>query len=274
MLRSGAGDIRFGRVTKHFTGEMPCRRGEYKPHEKDAKVIAGGVGRHDSQPWIAPVKTRIVYPPSKNRQTRIPLEFDWSPFETQTKKAEAEYWAVVGVRPLAGSPPIPDPEGHQLPDGSVINKMTFDEKPWLDSAPVEVQAKVGYTNFANDLVRTRDLKQGQFWAAEDRKHREAKQARAADASQPPPARIPDSLESFHGRRCKNCLRRVPEDAHGKVRYCSERCRNRSEYASRMGLAGTVQPGIELSSFAVDGKRVGLDTDELGFSRLLAGTRGD
>ena len=29
-------------------------------------------------------------------------------------------------------------------------------------------------------------------------------------------------------------------------------------------------GVELSSFAVDGKRIGIDTDDLGFTRLLAG----
>lgn len=99
---------------KYFTGEMPLRSGNYRPTEKDAKDLAGGVGRHDSQEWIPPTKTRIVYPgdprnrvphayglgcevklnlhpglmvpiasKGENRQTKIPLESDWSPFESQ-----------------------------------------------------------------------------------------------------------------------------------------------------------------------------------------------
>jgi hypothetical protein len=157
-----------------------------------------------------------------------------------------------------------------MPEGSavkVINLMTFDDQPWLDTAPLEVQAKAGYTNFVNDLSATRDLAPGEYWAKEDRKHRKAGPQRAADASQPP-TRVKDSLANLRGRLCRSCLGRVPEHEHGRVRYCSERCRNRSEYARSSGQVGTVSPGIELSSFAVDGKRIGIDTDDLGFSRLL------
>jgi len=84
----------------YFTDEMPIRRGEHWPYEKQAKDIARGVGKYDKQPWISPVntapsrgrswepvtprpRTLITYPEGKNRQTLIPLESDWSPFEEQ-----------------------------------------------------------------------------------------------------------------------------------------------------------------------------------------------
>jgi len=239
---------------------IPLRCGEYKPIEKLAKELAGGVGPHDSQPWIPPVKTPINYPVGKNRQTSIPFVFDWSPWTPERKTAQPKRWK---------RPSIPDPEGHKLPDGSVINPLSFDDQPWLDSAPIDEQAKVGYTNSSNDLIAVGNPSPGEFWAEDDRRHRAAKAPKAADASQPP-KRLTDSLASLRGRQCRNCLGRIPEDAHGKTRHCSDRCRDRSKYIRRRGGAGTVSPGVELSSFAVDGKRVGIDTGDLGFRRLLSG----
>lgn len=324
---------------KHFTAEMPLRSGDHKPTEKLAKDLAGGVGWHDSQPWEhQPLRERIHYPPRKDRQTRIPLESSWK--DTEPNEATLRRrgcWPVCRhtadqcpTKPeydarSSWAPPIPNPEGHRLPKGMrfkgqwVINTMTFDDRPWLDSAPIEVQSKAGYPNFTNDvaalekatekgLLRTDDLGRwyrkdwgpGDFWAREDRKHRKASappKLSTADASQPPDPRLldradewlrmtpeqkqerraqgdtfpyfpPDSLSSLRGRRCKSCLGRMPDQARTKVRYCTERCRNRSENAQRRGLAGTISSDIELSSFAVDGKRIGIDTVDLGFSRLL------
>jgi hypothetical protein len=74
---------------------MPLRSGDHKPTEKQAKELAGGVGWHDNQEWIPPVstapsrgrspepvtpceRTPIVYPENKKRQTKIPLEMNWS----------------------------------------------------------------------------------------------------------------------------------------------------------------------------------------------------
>lgn len=75
---------------KYFTGEIPLRSGECWETEKLAKdcpdragARLGGVGRYDNQPWTPPVKTPIVYPEGKSLQARIPLEFDWSPFESR-----------------------------------------------------------------------------------------------------------------------------------------------------------------------------------------------
>ena len=47
---------------------------------------------------------------------------------------------------------VPKPEGDKLPDYSVINPMAFStkEETHLDMAPIEEQAKAGYTNFSND----------------------------------------------------------------------------------------------------------------------------
>ncbi|OBY33101.1 hypothetical protein ACT18_04575 [Mycolicibacter kumamotonensis] len=245
---------------------MPLRQGDYAPLERQAKQLAGGVERHDSQPWVPPIKVAIDYPVNKNRQTRIPDQFDWSPFMPKRKAA-----AYLDPKPWP-APPIPKPEGHRMPEGfavQVVNQMSFDDKPWLDSAPIDVQAKAGYTNFANDLAAKGNPKPGEFWAEDDRKHRIAKRPKAADASQPPPKRLTDSLASLRGRLCRNCLGRIPADTHGKVRYCSDRCRDRGKYIRRRGEAGTVSPGVELSSYAVGGKRFGIDTDDMGFPRLLA-----
>ena len=181
-----------------------------------------------------------------------------------------DYHYITGS-PGRNKPPIPDPKGHRLPDETVINKMTFDEQPWLDTAPLDVQAKAGYTNFGNDLDAEGNPLPGEYWAEEDRQHRKASAPKlcSADASRPPKP-LRDSVASLRGRQCRNCLGRIPEDAHGKVRYCSERCRNRSEYVTGSGQAGTVNPGIELSTFSVDRKRIGIDTDDRGFYRLLVG----
>ena len=247
-------------------GPIPLRFGECKPLEKIAKDLAGGVGWHDSQPWIPPIKVVIDYPVNKNRQTSIPYMFDWSPFMPKRKTKQPKPWT---------QPAIPNPEGHKLPDGSVINSMSFDEKPWLDSAPIDVQAKAGYANRSNDLAvletadkkclyRTDDLGRsyiegdgpGDYWRAVDREHRKAKTPKAADASQPPPKVITDSLHR-RGNWCRNCFGRIPEDAHGKIRHCSVRCRDRGKYVRRHGQSGCVSPGIELASYSVAGKRFGI-----------------
>nr|WP_046283814.1 hypothetical protein [Mycobacterium sp. UM_NZ2] len=260
-------------------GPIPLRFGTYGPHEKAAKELAGGVGWHDSQPWIPPIKVVIDYPVNKNRQTCIPFMFDWSPFMPKRKAKQPKPWP---------QPAIPNPEGHKLPDGSVINSMSFDEKPSLDSAPIDVQAKAGYANGSNDLAvlatadkkclyRTDDLGRsyiegdgpGDYWRAVDRDHRKAKIPKAADASQPPTP-LTDSLAGLRGRRCRNCLGRIPEDVHGKTRHCSVRCRDRGKYVRRHGQSGCVSPGIELASYSVAGRRFGIDTGDLGFCRLLTG----
>jgi hypothetical protein len=262
---------------KYFTDEIPLREGKWPPVEKEAKELAGGVGRHDSQPWIAPVKTPITYPVSKNSiQTRIPLESSWNEFQrrcypvcrhtgdqcpTKPQYAAGSSWTYSWVRSA-------DPEGHKLPDGSVINTMAFDDEPWLDSAPIDVQAKARYTNFSNDMIAKGDLKPGEYWTKEDAKHRSAKRQKAADASQPPKP-LSDSASSFQGRFCKSCLNTISEGTHGKTLYCSDRCRHRSEYIRRRGDLGVISPRVELSAFTVDRKRIGIDTDDLGFSRLLA-----
>jgi hypothetical protein len=262
-----------------FTAEMPLREGKYAPIEKQAKEWAGGFGEGE-QPWIPvrtaeklfdangtrylvpPVKAQIIYPEGKNLPTGIPYMFDWSTWEPKRRPKlldPEKSWA----------PSIPAPEGHRLPDGSVINKMTFDDKPWSDSAPIDVQAKSGYTNFSNDLIAEGELKPGEYWTGVDREHRNAKRQKAVDASQPPKRSLSDSLASLRGRQCRNCFRRIPDNAHGKVRYCpGERCRDRSEYARRSGQVGTLNPGIELSTFTVDGQQIGIDTDDRGFTRLL------
>lgn len=247
--------------------EMPLRRGGYAPLERQARELAGDVRCRDAigchQPWTPAIKTPISYPPRKNRPTRIPFGEDWTPFQRSKRRV----WKPI--KPENSWVPIaPDPEGDLLPDDSVINVMTFDDKPWLDMLPVEDQAKVGYTNFANDVQVVKPLEPGQYWKEEDRKHRKAKRQRAANASQPPAD--PESwLSSLRGRICKGCFDRMPED-HAKVRYCSEQCRNHSENAHRRGTVGTMRPGIELSGFAINGKLVGLATEDLGFIRLLAG----
>lgn len=142
---------------KYFTGEMPLRSGDHKPTEKDAKDLAGGVGWHDSQPWIPPVKTPIVYPEGKKtRQLPVPMESAWSTFEpgcypvcrhtadqcpTKPQYRDKDQWEWRRPGQRVALPPIPNPEGHRMPEGSavqVINKMTFDEKPWLDTAPIDV----------------------------------------------------------------------------------------------------------------------------------------
>src|SRR5262245_12803252 len=117
----------------HMSEPMRLRYGQDKELEAQAKALAGGVGWHDSQPWIPPVKERIVYPPNKNRQTKIPLMFDFSAV-MDAEKPRKTYYDCSGYssgRPTKSwAPPIPDPEGHRLPDESVINEMTFDDKPW------------------------------------------------------------------------------------------------------------------------------------------------
>jgi hypothetical protein len=270
---------------------MPLRSGDHKPTEKLAKDLAGGVGWHDSQPWTPAVKTPIVYPPGKNRQTKITLESDWT-FASEetlkrrkcwpvcrhtgdqcpTKPTYPQGWDATGAKDTGRTDAVrlPEPEGHQLPSGDqeTVNVQKFDPKPWLDTAPLEVQAKAGYTNFHNDLIADAPILPHTTWPDRIRLHRNGPPRRATEDASVPPEPLKDSLKGLRGRQCRNCLRRVPEDAHGKVRYCSDRCRHRGEYARRRGQAGTVGPGIELSSFAVDGKRVGIDTEDLGFSRLL------
>jgi hypothetical protein len=203
--------------------------------------------------------------------------------------------------------PIPDPEpADTLPGDIGINAMSFDEKPWLDTMPIEDFAMVGWTQLANatgaddngkNVAGT--LQPGEYWREQDRKHRKASAAprpateepwrsvrfAAIDGtpldldslelttSGPQPAEDSLTLWLRNRRLCKNCFRHflMPDDeVRANTRYCSERCRNRSEYASRHGQVGTVRRGVELSSFAVDGKRVGIDTDDLGFARLLVG----
>ncbi|MGB5794533.1 MAG: hypothetical protein WBH51_01930 [Mycolicibacter algericus] len=274
--------------------EIPLRSGSYGPLEAEAKRLAGGFGDNE-QPWIPPVKTPIDYPPRKNRQTRIPLEFDWSTLGSLEKVSAGCYrWKPKRKqepKPMGPwAPPIPDPEGHRLPDGSVINAMTFDDKPWLDSAPIDVQAKAGYTNFSNDLAALVNASEnglfrvdergrwyrdgwgpGDYWARVDREQRKAGVPKPAteDASNPPPRNLIDSLASLRGRQCRNCLVRLPEEARGKTRHCSDRCRDRGKYTRRRGESGTIRPGVELSGYAVDRKRVGIDTGDVAFHRLLS-----
>jgi len=232
---------------KYFTAVMPVRRGWDADLEKQAKDLAGGVGRHDIQGWIPPVKTPIVYPPGKNLQTKIPLESSWNEFQPgcyPVCRHTPDQCPTHPQYPAKSSwarPPVPSPEGHRLPDETVVNKMTFDENPWLDSAPLDVQAKAGYTNFHNDLIAEGDLLPGEYWAEGDRQHRKALSAPklcTSDVSRPPKP-LRDSVASLRGRQCRNCLGRIPEDAHGRVEVCSERCRNRSEYIRSSGQVGTV-----------------------------------
>lgn len=180
------------------------------------------------------------------------------------------------------------PEPERLPDYSPINGMAFDEKPWLDTMPLEDFAKVGYSNFDNDKRAKgtgvqdsqgrwhwQGLEPGTTWRDHDRAHRKAgvQKLASSDASQPP-GPPEDSLSSLTGCSCKGCIRRFDPD-HGLGRYCSERCRNRSEGAARRGKIGTVGPGIQLTNYAVDGKRVGasvidgVDPQFQAFIRLVA-----
>lgn len=311
---------------------MPLGYGEHKPTEKLAKELAGGVGWHDNQPWEhPPLRERIDYPPSKNRQTKIPLMSDWTPFTGRQGcypvcrhtpdqcPTKPSYVFSLGQ---GGAPPapkveyvsIPDPEpADTLPGDIGINPMSFDDKPWLDTMPLEEFAKVGYTNYSNDLASNEapfvkelpyqpgTIKPGDFWREEDRKHRKAAPVKATTTL--PDAAMLDRLERYKlwaeadrvgttvpgvkrvedheydiptqrypGRLCSNCLRgyELEPQQRTKTRYCSERCRNQSENTRRRGLVGTVKAGVELSSLAVEGRRIGIDTDDLGFSRLLAG----
>jgi hypothetical protein len=271
--------------------EMPVRFGDHKPTEKLAKELAGGVGWHHPQRWIPPTKTPITYPPKKNRPTKIPLVGSWAPFQkpkpyvydyrdaylnrfdrrqVSTDPCNRSTWKLRQPR---GPVSIPDPEpADTLPGHIGINPMSFDEKPWLDSLPPHKAAKVGYTNFSNDLAADAPIKPGTSLADWDTESMRPKPPRpcTAEASVPPPPVPKDSVASLRGRFCRNCLERLHEDTAANVRYCSERCRNRSENTRRRGKAGTVKPGVELSSFAVDGKRIGIDTGDLGFAQLLPG----
>lgn len=175
--------------------------------------------------------------------------------------------------------PIPDPEpADTLPGDIGINAMSFDDKWWLDTMPLPDFAMVGWTQLDNAIDADDNgmnvagtLQRGEYWREQDRKHRKASAPKLSteDASQPPrPLR--DSLAGLRGRKCKNCLRLVPEDLHGNALYCRKRCRTYSGNVTRRGLVGTVDVGTELSSYAVAGKRVGIDTDNLSITMLLAG----
>lgn len=264
---------------------MTLRYGHHKPTEGKARKLAGGASS-DLVPWLipwtTPTKPRIVYPQGKNRPTKIPLESDWSPFRSKRKPKEyPQGWDTAGSKDTGrqDAVPIPDPEGGMMPESFVVrevNVMTFDDRPWLEGAPTELLAKIGYTQHDNNVkadkggmaaaevwhsgrlgvpnIKHTTVTRRAEWPAHrpgswdewDRDQRKASPQKPAteDASQPPKLHK-DSLSSLRGRFCRNCLKRLPEDTHGRVRYCGEQCRNSAENARRRGLVGTIRVGDEL-----------------------------
>ncbi|WP_373234439.1 hypothetical protein [Mycobacterium marinum] len=274
-------------------GQRTFKRPTAKEAEKGARAWAGGTSSDLVEwkdiEWVPPQRPRIVYPEGKNRPTKIPLEANWysprrechpvcrhTPDQCPTKPQypTRTTWGQSWVR-------SPDPEGgDKLPESFMVrevNVMAFDDRPWLEGAPTELLAKIGYTQHDNNVkadkggmaaaevwhsgrlgvsnIKGVTVTRRAEWTAHrpgtwdewDRDQRKAGPAKlsTADASQPPRADLTDSLLRLRGRECRNCLRRLDEDAHGRVRYCSERCRNAAENARRRGLVGTVGVGDEL-----------------------------
>jgi len=182
-------EAKFGRTTfkqSPHEEDIPQRRGDHKPTEKAARELAGGTSSAlvpwEGIGWTEPVKTPIVYPKGKNRPTKVPLGDGWSDvvdprpyvydygdavlnnFDVTLKSTQpwrsvargAATWHHDDNREQPWTS-IPLPEGHHLPEGvrlkghSVINTMTFSspEETHLDTAPIEEQAKAGYTNHHN-----------------------------------------------------------------------------------------------------------------------------
>lgn len=142
---------------------MPLRRRAYKPFEKQAREIAEGAGSDlvawDIL-WTPATRPRIEYPKSLNRQTKITLESDWSPFRPKRKPKEYPHgWDTTGSKDTGRQDALsmPDPEGHKLP-GSFwtreVNRMAFSTpvETHLDTAPLEEQALAGYTQHHNNVV--------------------------------------------------------------------------------------------------------------------------
>lgn len=229
-----------------------------------------GVGWYDNQPWhpLPPERSPKLGPP---RPMGAPTRFlSFLRYPLYGEESNVTFSESHDPR----RPSIPRPERDDAG-----NLMTFAEDAIPEPQPGDydpqgsnnVRAMNGTAGTTDSVGRWFTDKKGhrpyETWAEYDREHRKVSvwndDPSTGGVSQPPPKQMASALASLRGAHCRNCLQRLPEAvAEAGHRFCDAWCKRQSENARRSKTPHPLTGVDMMSSFTVDGLRVGIDTDPL------------